>query len=646
MAVCFIALPVLVILIPGIHQESPISDVLGRLYKLHPVGEGAAYNNSNAHHLVDDPQPVGQGVALNESNAHNLSDEQPGGQGVAHSNSNAHHPVDDPHPVGQGVALNESNAHLVDDPHAVGQGVALNESNAHNLSDVPHPVGQGVAHNDSNEHNLSDDGLFAPGFDEKSCLSRFQHRLYRKSERKPSAYLLSKLRSYEHLHRRCGLYTDPYNRTLTVIRSGEDVDDTTTGSITACKYLIWHPVNGLGNRMISLASTFLYALLTDRVLLADLTQDMADLFCEPFLGSPWILPLEFPLRNLARNGKLRFAHSAGKALKNSTLKVTPPDSPAKAPPFLFINLYQGKYADEPSSFYCDESQSFLRRVPCLSLLSDQYFVPSLFLIKSFKKEAIRLFPEKEAVYHHLVHYLMLPSNQAWELITRFYEANLAKADERIGLQVRVFEEQFIPILTDKILTCLQNQTHLPKIDNKKPKLSSSSSSPRNQTPTTTTTAVLITSLYPQFYQNLSTMYSNKQTVSGEVIKFYQPSHEGKQRFEDGEHNMKALVEIYLLSMCEKLVISADSTFGYAAQGLGANRAWILLRPGYGFRDSCVRDLSVEPCFQWPPPSRNCIGDRNNSGSSRHDDVTENVAYLKHCEDWKSGVKLVDVHEEL
>ncbi|CAL1377058.1 unnamed protein product [Linum trigynum] len=354
MAVCFIALPVLVILIPGIHQESSISDVLGQLYKLHPVGEGAAYNNNNAHHLVDDPQPVGQGsalkesnaqnqsddprpvgqgVALNESNAHNLSDDpHPIGQGAALNGSNAHNLYDDPRPVGQGVALNESNAHnLVDDPHPVGQGVDLNESNAHNLSDDPHPVGKGFAHNESNEHNLSDDGVSAPGFDEKSCLSRFQRRLYKKSERKPSAYLLFKLRSYEHLRRSCGLYTDSYNRTLEVIRSGEDIDITSIGNSTACKYLIWHPVNGLGNRIISLASTFLYTLLTNRVLLADLTLDMVDLFCEPFMGSPWILdPISLQARSCSSSvcpSPMRWSSSSSaspaRRRSASTLTCTP-----------------------------------------------------------------------------------------------------------------------------------------------------------------------------------------------------------------------------------------------------------------------------------------------------------------------------------
>jgi xyloglucan fucosyltransferase len=51
--------------------------------------------------------------------------------------------------------------------------------------------------------------------------------------------------------------------------------------------------------MLSMASAFLYALLTGRVLLAHVADDMAGLFCEPFPGASWELPrVGFPLRNL------------------------------------------------------------------------------------------------------------------------------------------------------------------------------------------------------------------------------------------------------------------------------------------------------------------------------------------------------------
>jgi xyloglucan fucosyltransferase len=47
---------------------------------------------------------------------------------------------------------------------------------------------------------------------------------------------------------------------------------------------VWTPFNGLGNRMLALASTFLYALLVDRVLLMHALQEFDGLFCDSFPG--------------------------------------------------------------------------------------------------------------------------------------------------------------------------------------------------------------------------------------------------------------------------------------------------------------------------------------------------------------------------
>ncbi|KAK7294029.1 hypothetical protein RJT34_16912 [Clitoria ternatea] len=49
-----------------------------------------------------------------------------------------------------------------------------------------------------------------------------------------------------------------------------------------------------GNQMISMDATFLYAILTDRVLLVKFGKDKHGLFCEPFLNSTWILPERSP----------------------------------------------------------------------------------------------------------------------------------------------------------------------------------------------------------------------------------------------------------------------------------------------------------------------------------------------------------------
>ncbi|KAK8522878.1 hypothetical protein V6N13_115826 [Hibiscus sabdariffa] len=99
------------------------------------------------------------------------------------------------------------------------------------------------------------DGLLADGFDEQSCLSRYESVLYRKtSPYKPSPYLVSKLRQYEDLHKRCGPNTQSYNEAVKQLRSGRNV------GTTGCNYVVWACYSGLGNRILTLASVFLYAL--------------------------------------------------------------------------------------------------------------------------------------------------------------------------------------------------------------------------------------------------------------------------------------------------------------------------------------------------------------------------------------------------
>ncbi|KAB5564992.1 hypothetical protein DKX38_005046 [Salix brachista] len=384
------------------------------------------------------------------------------------------------------------------------------------------------------------DELFAPGHDKGSCLSRYESVVYRKpSSHKPSPCLLSKLRKYESLHKLCGPYTESYNKTLEQLKSGRNV------STTDCNYVVYTPLSGLGNRMLTIASAFLYALLTNRVLLVEFGSEIAGLFCEPFQQTTWLLPMDFPLRNQFDN---------------------------------------------------------------------------------FSQELSKLFPDEETVFHHLGRYLFQPSNEAWGLITRFYRAYLSKADERIGIQVRVFDTKVTPFQTvvDQILSCTIKEKLLPDVLETR---SSATSLSKNQS----LKAVLVTSLYSKYYEHLKGVYWTKPTVSGEVIGVYQPSHEEHELYGNNMHSMKAWTEIYLLSMSNALITSSCSTFGYVAQSLGGLKPWILYRPLNGTAPDppCVRAMSMEPCFHFPP-SHGCKAEVN-------------VGHVKHCEDVEWGLKLVKDH---
>ncbi|KAI4385757.1 hypothetical protein MLD38_003750 [Melastoma candidum] len=231
------------------------------------------------------------------------------------------------------------------------------------------------------------------------------------------------------------------------------------------------------------------------------------------------------------------------------------------------------YGDHDKLFLCDEDQKLLENVPWLIMRTDNYFVPSLFLMQSFESELNKLFPQKETVFHHLGRYLFHPTNPVWGLIRRYYEAYLAKADQRMGIQVRTFDtgDGPFPYVMDQILSCTQRENLLPKVDSR-------GSSAADQPEDPKLRAVLMTSLFVGYSEKLRDVYWQNPTVTGDVVAVYQPSHEEFQQTEKKLHNQKAWAEMYLLSLCDVLVTSAWSTFGYVAQGLGGKTPWILYKP--------------------------------------------------------------------
>lgn len=356
--------------------------------------------------------------------------------------------------------------------------------------------------------------------------------------------------------------------------------------------------------------------------------DMVDLFCEPFPEVSWFLPSDFPLKNQFNNFDKKSPHCYGRMLKNNTFTKS---SGQIIPPFVYLHLVHD-YDDYDKLFFCDEEQTSLQKIPWLIVKTDNYFVPSLFLIPSFEEELSNLFPRKETVFHYLGRYLFHPTNHVWGFITRYYQAYLARADERIGIQIRVFDTGTGPFqhVLDQILACTLKEKLLPEIDREKHAIGQS----RNHK----TKAVLVTSLSSGYFEKIRDMYWEHPTLTGDIIGVYQPSHEEYQQSEKQNHNQKALAEMYMLSFCDVLVTSSWSTFGYVAQGLGGLEPWILYKPENRTAPDppCHRVMSMEPCFH-APPFYDC---KSKTGV----DTGALVPHVRHCEDMSWGLKLVDKEE--
>ncbi|EMS67746.1 Galactoside 2-alpha-L-fucosyltransferase [Triticum urartu] len=395
------------------------------------------------------------------------------------------------------------------------------------------------------------DGLLTAEFSKRSCRSRYEFASYHEKKKnashKPSPYLLGKLRRHEALQKRCGPGTAPYRAAVRQLKSGKGA------AATDCRYLISISYRGLGNRMLATASAFLYAVLTDRVLLIhQYKQDISALFCEPFPGTTWLLPSgrSFPLGHLRDYG-IGSNESLGNMLKANVISVGAhgnaswSDGGDRRPPFVYLHL-EGGYDFHDKLFYCDEHQLLLHGAPWLLMKTDSYLVPGLFLVPSFQDELGRMFPEKDMAFFHLGRYLFHPVNDVWRAVTSYYRTNLAGVGQRVGIQIRVFQKKPTPLqhILDQVLSCVRREKLLPEIT------SSSKINASDQ-------AILVTSLSAWYYERIREEYGGGRVAGG----VHQPSHEGRQKWGDTSHDRRALSEMYLLSTCDVLVTTGFSTFG-------------------------------------------------------------------------------------
>ncbi|EPS63598.1 hypothetical protein M569_11186 [Genlisea aurea] len=231
-------------------------------------------------------------------------------------------------------------------------------------------------------------------------------------------------------------------------------------------------------------------------------------------------------------------------------------------------------------------------------------------------------------------YLIHPTNRVWGLIKRFYDAYLSNVDERVGIQLRILDPQsYLPShILNHILSCSMTKGILPQINKEKQDIDNDEKKP--------SIAVLITTLTRGYYDEIRTMYWENPTMTGEVVAVHQPSFEEHQKSDDINHDTKALVEIYLLSLTDRLITSAYSTFGYVAQGLGGLRPWILnTKMNWTNTDQkCERGSSMEPCFH-NPPYFDCE-------KRLPADPGALLPHFKPCEDTPSGTKLIFISVEM
>ncbi|XP_024520479.1 probable fucosyltransferase 8 [Selaginella moellendorffii] len=408
-----------------------------------------------------------------------------------------------------------------------------------------------------------------------SCRSRAEYTSYTRHKFpsfRASQPLHKKILEYEALHARCA----------------PDSKDPHKSCSSSCKFLVFVPGDqGIGNKMITLVSTFLYALLTDRVLLIARKKNIDTLFCEPFPSSSWLLPPSWKhlAESVPHNDSIRIGSLVGSL--NCSLDVMFPE-------VVFADLCYN-YKDEDKSFFCGEHQRALRTdTRWIVLSSDQYFAAALFIVPAFRAKLQEWFPQQEAVFHLLVRYLLYPVESVWDKTRRYYDAYLAEAEHLLGVQLRTHIWFSPPNLAEDAFDCLVQQKILPNITREPAKeqaLEAKSSKKKRL-------LVLLTSLNPQYSEALRAKMLSYDLSDGTIV-IHQPSGEGEQHTGNWDHDAKAVMEIYLLSMSEVLLTSPPSTFGYAAAGLAG------VRPLQFVCDKekslgCLPRETMEPCYHGYP----------------------------------------------
>ncbi|KAG2635444.1 galactoside 2-alpha-L-fucosyltransferase-like [Panicum virgatum] len=464
-------------------------------------------------------------------------------------------------------------------------------------------------------------GLLSPDVDEASCRSRYLSSLHRApSPHSPSPYLVSRLRRYEALHRRCGPGTPSYDKSVRQLASAHH-----SMGLAECSYLVWTPGSHLGDRVLSMASAFLYALLTRRVFLVDMATDMAGLFCEPFPGASWELPPGFPVRNLTRLRR-GSEHSYGSLLGAKKIRNEDPAGvrSESLPSYAYLHLAHD-YQLPDQLFFCDDDQTVLGKVNWLVLRSDLYFAPGLFFVPQFEDELRWMFPAADTVFHHIGRYLFHPSNKVWKIIAGYYTSYMAKFDEKIGIQIATLAGN--PVSAEayfkQVTACTSQEKILPEID---PDAAST-----DYEAAATSKAVFVSSAQPEYAERLRSMYYEHATVTGESVSVLKQPGARKQ-----PQNQKLLLEMFLQSYCNVSVVSGWSTVGYVGHGLAGVKPWLLPPPPRNqtvANPPCVRATSMEPCFH-APPSYDCRAKKNG-------DLGAVLRFVRHCEVSGDGLKLFD-----
>lgn len=481
----------------------------------------------------------------------------------------------------------------------------------------------------SSDGGGGDSGGWAGG---DTCRARRERRQYHKHSRPPSVHLRAALFQYSQFHAACmqlaeGRWGDTFAAA-----------EPSPGAGRQCQFLLYEETKeGLGNKLVALVSAFLYALLTQRVLVLHRAAVPARLLCQ-LAGSRWLLGDDFPAASIRRPMGIR------QYLKEADRNPNGPGSPAAA-----VHVQPG------ALFACERPQALLRKAPWLLLQAKVYFVPELFLVAAFRPLLERLFPDR-SVLAPLSQHLLLPRDRLWAGITWLARASSlappggAAAAANVGMHLRFMpyenkrrwdnHQDYVDFVSQRTLECSTTISHLLPEPGEGWEEEGEEEGNRRLMPAVAPPPryinVFIASLFSLQHEAFLRRKYGGPTRTGDVVSLTHVTADERQRSDMAQHR-SAFAEMWLLSFCDDLVLSANSTFSHVAQGLAGVAPWVLNFQSFNDTRACARHLSSEACHLSAPLRLDCGPyDRKLHGA----DPAAIVPYVQRCPERRNSLRLV------
>eukprot|EP00271_Cylindrocystis_brebissonii_P003446 TRINITY_DN14426_c0_g2_i1.p1 TRINITY_DN14426_c0_g2~~TRINITY_DN14426_c0_g2_i1.p1 ORF type:complete len:1114 (-),score=120.94 TRINITY_DN14426_c0_g2_i1:691-4032(-) len=423
------------------------------------------------------------------------------------------------------------------------------------------------------------------------CRSKVeQHLLWGPSSHQPSLALQQALEKYADFHAKCraeeGSDRSAFRKFLLQ-------ENSTLWPPLTCQYLVWSPLNdGLATSILSLVSAFALALSTERVLLLDSNWEIGNNFCEPFSKSSWLLPMGIENEPMWVGERATSVNVWLQSVEETAIDVLlPPEFP------VIVSLQHSEARD--SKAFCSSQFDRLSKARVLLLRGDQYFAPSLYLT-SLKSKLESLFPDNH-VFTPLARYLLNPVNSTWDRILSFRNnASFSSVAEIVGMQIRSSHRHERTAASLK--HCVDDTDILPR----------AAKGAQGQT-----VSVLLAATHSKVFHTLQQAYEAQGVENGTLVTVHRAMEHSRQSSLNPAHMGDAIVDIWLLSSCHKLITSASSAAGYIAAGLMGKQPYQLTLEALGdsmtpeqaafalakkeeSKVPCPLAPSPEPCYHRPP----------------------------------------------